>query len=163
MVRAFTTYVRPLLEYCTPVWSPYFIKDIELIENVQRSFTRKLFFLCGLPSASCVERLAILGLERLELRRIHNDLKLMFKITNGLVKTKLQRYLKFAPRANMRGHRFKLHILPSHKQVFSSYFLLRVAPMWNVLPDDCFNPNTVSAFKWKIANVDFTKFYRGRS
>jgi len=22
LVRAFTTYVRPLLEFCTPIWSP---------------------------------------------------------------------------------------------------------------------------------------------
>jgi hypothetical protein len=28
LVKAFTTYVRPLLEYCTPVWSPHLKKFI---------------------------------------------------------------------------------------------------------------------------------------
>ena len=44
MTRAFIIYVPPLLEYCSPVWSPHFKQDIDLIENVQRSFTRKLFY-----------------------------------------------------------------------------------------------------------------------
>ena len=43
LCRAFKTYVRPILEYCTPVWSPYLLHDINKIENVQRYFTRRLF------------------------------------------------------------------------------------------------------------------------
>jgi ribonuclease P/MRP protein subunit RPP40 len=42
MKLAFTTYVRPLLEYCTQIWSPSLIKFIDSIENVQRSFTRRI-------------------------------------------------------------------------------------------------------------------------
>ena len=45
LTRAFTIFVRPLLEYTTPVWCPYFKTDINIIENVQRSFTRTLFYL----------------------------------------------------------------------------------------------------------------------
>ena len=41
--RAFIVYVRPIiLEYCTCVWSPYLLKDIHKVENVQRYFTRRL-------------------------------------------------------------------------------------------------------------------------
>ena len=43
LTQAYVTYFRPLLEYCTPVWSPYLIKDITKIENEQRYFTRRLF------------------------------------------------------------------------------------------------------------------------
>ncbi len=32
----FTTYVRPNLEYCSTVWSPYFEEDIRMLEAVQR-------------------------------------------------------------------------------------------------------------------------------
>jgi len=34
LVKAFTTYVRPMLEYCTPVWSPH---NIGLIKKLQCS------------------------------------------------------------------------------------------------------------------------------
>ena len=40
-----------------PILSPHFKQDIDLIENVQRSFTRKLFYCCNLVSKSCVDRL----------------------------------------------------------------------------------------------------------
>ena len=78
ITKAFVTYVRPLLEYCTPVWSPHNIGSVDLIENVQRTFTRKLFHLCRMQHVTYDERLAFLGLERLELRRIHADLLFMF-------------------------------------------------------------------------------------
>jgi len=42
LVRAFTTYVRPLLEYNSVVWSSYLKQDIERLENVQRRFTKRL-------------------------------------------------------------------------------------------------------------------------
>jgi len=41
LVRAFTTYVRPLLEINLQVWSPHLLKDIRRLEAVQRRFTKK--------------------------------------------------------------------------------------------------------------------------
>jgi len=37
LIRAFITYVRPLLEYCTPIWSPYSVGMIKRVESVQRA------------------------------------------------------------------------------------------------------------------------------
>jgi len=42
LVRAFTTYVRPLLEYCSCIWSPHFKNGIYKVESVQRNFTKRL-------------------------------------------------------------------------------------------------------------------------
>ena len=41
LIRAFKTYVRPIVEYASPVWNPHLKYDVELIERVQRTFTRK--------------------------------------------------------------------------------------------------------------------------
>jgi len=40
LFRAFTVFVRPLLEYCSPVWNPHYHCDIDKIESVQRRFTK---------------------------------------------------------------------------------------------------------------------------
>lgn len=42
LIKLFSTYVRPSLEYAAAVWSPHFIKDLKQIESVQRRFTKKL-------------------------------------------------------------------------------------------------------------------------
>ena len=42
LFRAFLVYVRPILEYCSNVWSPYTLTDIQKIESVQRHFTKRL-------------------------------------------------------------------------------------------------------------------------
>ena len=36
----YTALVRPLLEYSSSVWSPYFVKHRRLIENIQRRATK---------------------------------------------------------------------------------------------------------------------------
>ena len=62
LTKAFAVLVRPLLEYCSPVWSPC------KLESVQRMFTKRL---PGMMTLSYDARLQLLGLERFELRRIH--------------------------------------------------------------------------------------------
>ena len=42
MLKAFVVYVRPLIEYSTQIWSPHTVQLITLIEDVQRSSTRRL-------------------------------------------------------------------------------------------------------------------------
>ena len=71
LLKAFIVYVRPLVEYCSPVWSPYCIKHILAIESGQFSFTKRLPSLYDL---TYIQRLQILKLESLELRRLKADL-----------------------------------------------------------------------------------------
>jgi len=68
---AFMTYVRPLLEYNSVVWSPLYISDIRALEKVQIRFTKRLPTLQQLPYSRRIEQL---GLQSLELCRIINDL-----------------------------------------------------------------------------------------
>ena len=72
LFKAFLTYVRPLLEYCGPVWAPVYKTDIELIERVQRNFTKRLL---GFRNKSYSDRLNLLNADTLELRRLKCDLE----------------------------------------------------------------------------------------
>jgi len=72
--------VRSRLEYCVQAWQPYLVKDIELMEKVQKQMTRKL---PDLKNMSYPERLKILGLTTLESRRLRGDLIEVFNIVKG--------------------------------------------------------------------------------
>ena len=162
LTRAFVTYVRPLLGYCIPVWSPHFKSDIETIENVQRVFTRKLFRLCKLAPADHEHRLHFLGLPRLELRGIYFDLVMHYKITNGLVVSNLRNALQYITYTRTRGHCFKLYLPFVHKFVFSSSFIKRVSRFWNSLSDSCFDVKSLFGFKRKLYAINFGAFMKGR-
>ena len=45
-LKAYATFVRPLLEYSSVVWNPTSKEDIRKIESVQRKFTKKLALVC---------------------------------------------------------------------------------------------------------------------
>ena len=72
---------QPHLEYCTAAWSPHYCKDKELIERVQRRFTRMI---AGLKDLSYEQRLAKTKLWSLEDRRTRADLIEVYKIIHGL-------------------------------------------------------------------------------
>ena len=71
LVRAFKIYIRPILEYASTTWSPTYIRQINLIESVQRNFTRRI---PGCSHMSYPQRLAFLNLQTLEHRRLIADL-----------------------------------------------------------------------------------------
>ena len=86
LLKAYTVFIRPLLESCTPVWSPYQKIDIECIERVQHVFTLRLFQRCGLGYDVCYKnRCDFLELESLEMRRLRFDLLMCFKIVRGFL------------------------------------------------------------------------------
>ena len=91
---AFVTYVRPLLEYNSVVWSPQCISDIRALEKVQRRFTKRL---PNLQEISYSRRIEQLGLQSLELRRLINDLVMCYKIVFGLTCLKMSDYFMFSP------------------------------------------------------------------
>ena len=78
--ETWVTYVRPILEYCSPVWSPHHKYLINKIESVQKFFTKRL---PGLWDISYPKRLQLLNLQSLEYRRIFQDLILCYQILHG--------------------------------------------------------------------------------
>ena len=75
------TYVRPLLEYSTRVWSPHYQYLIFKIENVQRAYTKRLSGMKNLKLY--LGRLKALGISSLERRRLR-DLILCYNLFHGI-------------------------------------------------------------------------------
>jgi len=65
---------------CSIFWWPHYRKDVEVLERVQKRFTRML---PGLEDRNCTERLDKLGLFSLEWRRLRGDLIEVYIIMRG--------------------------------------------------------------------------------
>ena len=131
LISAYSVYVRPIVEYCSEVWNPCLIKDINMLESVQRRFTKRL---PGMRDLTYHQRLVALGLESLEMRRLRADLVFLYKIVFGHVKINLCDLFILNFSSNLRGHKFKLNLPPCHSAVRFSYFSYRIINVWNALP-----------------------------
>ena len=82
MLTLFKALVMSRLDYGCQLWSPYLIKHINMVEKVQRSFTR---FISGMAGLLYTERLTVLKLYSLQRRRERYIIIYVWKILEGLV------------------------------------------------------------------------------
>lgn len=160
LVKAYNTYVRPLLEYNTTIWSPYLKKDIQYIEAVQRSFTKKICFRCSVPFTDYADRLSKLNMESLEYRRLKNDIIMTYKIYFGLINVQFNNFFEhnLSP-YGLRKHKYSLKYkdrpnLLQRKHYFSN----RVITVWNLLPEFVLTPNNLPLFKTKLNRIDLHEY-----
>ena len=97
--------VRPLLEYCSVVWCPFYVKDVEVLERVQRRFTR---FIPELRHLSYEDRLVHFRLQTLCTRRLQFDLTTVYKIIHGVINVEAGTFFILCPNSRTRGHNLKL-------------------------------------------------------
>jgi len=93
MLSLYKSLVRPHLDYCMVAWSPHCVKYKELLEHVQRRFTR---LIPKLKELSYPERLDKLTLWSLEERRVHADLIEVYNVVCLLYRSRTYLNLKIA-------------------------------------------------------------------
>ena len=76
--------VRPILEYCAPVWNLCKVKQIKILESVQTQATK---LVKELKNKSYTERLLFLDLQTLSYRIRRGDMITTFKILHGTIDT----------------------------------------------------------------------------
>ena len=156
LVKAFTVYVRPILEFNSSVWSPRYRRDNEKVESVQRHFTKRL---AGLENIDYKTRLTILCLESLELRRLKADLILTYKILFRLLDVNSENFFSLQPDNDRltRGHAFRLAASNSSSEARRTFFNNRVLNVWNGLSEVTTNFSTLNCFKNSITNSYLVK------
>lgn len=82
----YCSYVRSILEYASPVWSPQYNVYIESLDKIQKKFFRLVAFKLGIPREdidyNSMENL--LNLNSLKDRRVILDLSTLYKIVNNM-------------------------------------------------------------------------------
>ena len=153
LFRAFCVYVRPLIAYCVPVWSPGYSTDIIKLEAVQRRFTKRLR---GFRLLTYRERLSKLNIDSLELRRMKLSLLIIYKILHGLIEIDSSIFVLSA--TCTRGHSLKLVKPAANINCRRFSFACRYIDIWNFLPDSVVCAENTVAFKKLLNKVDLSKF-----
>ena len=135
--------VRPVMEYGSMIWDPYTQENIHRLEMVQRRSAR---FVTGKYKYkySVTPMLEELGWPTLQDRRAQSKLTMMFRITNDLVDVNLP--LIPAGRS-LRGHSNKFVIPHTKSAVYQKSFLPDTIRMWNSLPQEIAESNSLNIFK----------------
>ena len=159
MRQAFIAYIRPILDYNNIVWNPGQLYLIDLFEGVQRNFSKHI------PSLSFrtpFERLALLNLESLELRRLIADLTYYYKILNNLTPFDPKEVLLiYAPLASSRSGSpyFSKPTKATNKTL--SLLFYRWVDAWKALPVYLRLSPWLTAFKRGLNNTDLSSFLKG--
>jgi hypothetical protein len=144
--KLFCTFVRPILEYNSPIWSPHFSKDIQTLERVQKYFTKNLK---GMQNKTYKERLAILQLPTLECRRSYNDIVFLYKIIHNLSDINLQLLFPYAANTSisLRRHSSQLLFPLPRSDLLKFSFRYRAIKIWNTLPEHICKSTSLAVFK----------------
>ena len=140
----YKTYIQPHIEYCVQAWSPYYAKDIDLLEKVQHRATKLLPQLANLPYQQRIQRLKMYSLY---CRRQRGDLIETFKILKRYLDVNHLNFFTLSPIDFTRGHDYKLFKPRSKLLVRSKFFTNRVIDLWNSLPYQVINVQSIIEFK----------------
>ena len=128
----------------------------EKIESVQRRFSKR--FTCCSDLMYC-ERLATLGLDRLELRRLRFHLIYVYKILFGMAETDASIFFRVRNTSTVtRGHSIKLFVPQSRLDVRKYFFCHRVVHCWNSLPAQPDDFSSLNKFKQLLERADLSIF-----
>jgi len=152
----FKSFVRPVLEYGNEILHPQYLKDIVRIENVQRSFTRRIPIL---KNKNYPERLKDLDLESLELRRIKSGLCYIFKILHKLVDVNHHFELKAVRARRSHSQQLIIDILKTRQKQSSLYSLTSI---WNALKESTVQAENILQFKKALDAENLKNFCKNK-
>ena len=141
----YNTYVRPRLEYASPVWSPYEKRHLYQIEAVQRTVTSKIV---GTENLNYWERLAHLKIPSLQRRRERYQIIHIWKIAEAIIPNDLG--LQFYD-TSRHGLKCKLPSYnPKHKHLSTlkaNSFFTKGPSLFNILPKNIKSSKSLASFK----------------
>ena len=100
LLHVFNLYIRPILDYVSPVWSSSDIAHCTASANMQRRYKRPID---GLRSMTYDQRLAELGLLCLAKHRHYLDTVLTYKNLHGLVSLPHEAFGLHLPQAKTKA------------------------------------------------------------
>ena len=151
---SYKTLVRPNLEYCASVWSPYTATGKRKVEMVQRRAARYATNR-NHNTSSETDMLQDLDWESLESRRAKIQLTLLFKVIQDPVDIPASAYLTPASTRTRANHTKKLRQISSKSDGYKHSFFSRTIPVWNSLPATVAEAPDLVSFKQGLSTLTF--------
>jgi len=148
-VKAFKVYVRPILEFNSPVWSPSLMKNILLIESVHRKFTKRI---PGMSGWNYYSRLRMLGLESLDLRRLRTDVLLVYRILFGMVRLNSNEFFTLRNQPHLRSHKYVIQNQQCCNNRRNDFFSNWIVNLWNTLQPSTTDFTSFNKFDESLSN-----------
>ena len=151
MLTLYKSLVRCHLEYCSPLWNPSKIGEIQQLESVQRSFTRRI---AGMGDLGYWDRLKALSLMSLQRRRERYILIHMWKIRCGATSNDL--LIEFVENDRL-GPQATIPALfkgssTAHQSLRDGSFKVAGPKLWNCIPKRIRILGTLDTFKTHLTN-----------
>ena len=146
-IHLFKTYVRHHLELSVQSWSPWYAKDINLLEKVQQ---RAVGMVVGLKSKSYEGKLKELGLPSLYDRRLRGDMIQVWKYLHGHNPGGDKLFKMASDQSRYSRHTSKIWNISrteSKLEVRKNFFVCRCVDKWNSLPHKVQGAEDLNAFK----------------
>ena len=146
--------VRPLLEYCSTVWSSNTKEYIQKVELVQRRAARYITNRYH-NTSSMTDMLDHLEWGSLETRWTKNQLIMFFKILRGLEDIPAETYLTPASTWTRSHHSLKLRHIPISSDYYKNSFYPKAVCLWNSLPAAVAESPGLVSFKRELSKISF--------
>ena len=145
-VTAYTSLVRPHLEYAAGAWCPYRKRNIKSLERIQRQAARFCKADYSREPGTVTKLLSDLKWETLETRRLIHRLSMMYKIRHELVEIPMSQHFVQNTRSS-RPHNQK-YIRPATRiDAYKYSFFPASIKEWNKLPAHVVECATLEGFK----------------
>ena len=131
--RAYTSMVRPILEYAGCVWDPYHKYHIKAVEAVQRRAAR---FVCRNYDyeADVKAMVTALGWRTLQERRFISRQCMLYKAIHGLAACNIPSYFPKSSGTTRTSHN-QQHVTPKARiEMYGYSYFPRTIRTWNILP-----------------------------
>ncbi|MCQ7056700.1 reverse transcriptase domain-containing protein, partial [Clostridioides difficile] len=147
ILQLYKSLVRPHLEYAVQFWSPYLLKDIDMLERVQRRATKMI---PGMRSLPYEERLKHLKLPSLAFRRLRGELIETFKILKGFDDVRKENLFNLNENNVTRNNGLKLVGKRFNTNISKNYYTNKVINSWNSLPAEVVAADSINSFKNRL-------------
>ena len=119
---AYTSLVRPILEYASAAWDPHSQNNIKTLERVQRQAARFCTNNYSREPGSVTKLLQELGCETLQTRRKSKRNTTLYKMDNNIIDIPLDQYIKHNTRCSRKHSSQCLQIRHSFNTFGQSFF-----------------------------------------